>query len=286
MDGATGDMDVFREHVRRLAAWLNTCPAVPVTFAEPGFRQDLETVPQPFIELYLVTDGLLRLCVVDRAQVLRAGDMAIANAHFGNVGREVAGRFRYGCLSLEVPDQPGFADWTRGPLLAWAKVADPARLQALYREVAHIYHGPAHAYRDVLLKAAFLQLLAAAGGGGPTPPGGGGPAPNTYNPHVRKAVEIMAERRSDPNLALGKLARRVGVSPSHLARVFQSNLGRSPMSYLSEMRIRHAQSLLLRSSLSVKEISYMVGFRDQLYFSRVFRRETGLSPRAFRRANA
>ncbi len=52
------------------------------------------------------------------------------------------------------------------------------------------------------------------------------------------------------------------------------------------MRIRNAQSLLLRSTLSIKEISYMVGFRDQLYFSRVFRQETGMSPRAFRRAHA
>ncbi len=281
MDNLGSDMDVFRGQLRAVADWLNTCERVPLTFAEPGFRQDLATVPQPFVELYLVTEGMLHLSVVDRSQILKAGDMAIANAHFGNVGREVSGPFRYGCLSLELPDEPRFAEWAGAPYLVCGKPTDPTKTQELYREVAHLYHGPPQPYRELLLKAAFLQLLAAAG----DTPGGARGGGGTQNPHVRKTVEIMAERRSDPNLALPQIARRVGVSPSHLVRVFQAHLGRSPMRYLAEMRIRSAQTLLLRSNLSIKEISFMVGFRDQLYFSRVFRQETGMSPRAYRKAN-
>jgi AraC-like DNA-binding protein len=271
-------MDAFCEQVRRLAEWLSIEPALPLAFAEPGFRQDLETVPQPFLELYLVTEGTLRLTVKEHSQVLRAGDLALANAHFGNFGREVQGAFRYGCLSIELPSPPPVPAWTMAPFLLWRRALDPARLQSLFQEVSHAYHEAPYPLRDIQLKGAFLQLLAAAGDLGGRPRGAGG----TQNPHVRKAVELMAERRGDPDLTLPWLGKRVGISPSHLVRLFQNHLGKSPMRHLTELRVRHAQSLLARSNLSIKEISYLVGFRDQLYFSRVFRQETGTSPRAFR----
>lgn len=280
MDRLAADMDDFLAQIRLLVEWLNLVERVPITFADPGFRQDLVTVPQPFIELYVVTDGQLRLTVQDRSQVLRPGDLALANAHFGNHGGEVAGPFRYGCISVEVPDEPRFAVWSRAPLLLTRRAPDALRVQNLYKEVAHLYHGPQHAYRDVLLKATLLQLLASAADDGVRSGG------NTQNPHVRRAIEFMSIRRGDADLSLPQIARRVGVSPSHLVRVFQANLACSPMRYLAEMRVRHAQGLLLRSTLSIKEIAYTVGFHDQLYFSRVFRQETGMSPRAFRRAAA
>jgi two-component system response regulator YesN len=65
-------------------------------------------------------------------------------------------------------------------------------------------------------------------------------------------------------------------------RVFRTSLGTTPGRYLTDMRIRDAQSLLAHSSFSIKEISAMLGFEDQLYFSRVFRQKVGLSPKAFR----
>jgi AraC-like DNA-binding protein len=280
MHRVDSDMEDFCSHIRYLVEWLNVTAKIPMTFAEPGFRETLETPPQPFIELYLVTEGSLRLDVQHKNHVLRPGDLALANAHFGNKGREVSGGFRYGCLSLEVPDTPPFAHWKRAPLLLWRSAPDFAHVQNLYREVAHVYHGPEHPFQDVLLKATFLQLLAAAGDTGVRSHG------STQNRIVRKAVEIMSERRRDPDLTLTTIARRIGVSPSHLTRVFRANLGRSPMRYLTELRVRHAQGLLLRSNLIIKEIAGMVGFGDQLYFSRVFRQQTGVSPLAYRRAKA
>lgn len=62
----------------------------------------------------------------------------------------------------------------------------------------------------------------------------------------------------------------------------QRHLGTSPMRYLTGIRVRQAQSLLRCSNLSIKEIAFMVGFLDQLHFSRVSRAQTGASPTAFR----
>lgn len=275
-------MENFCSSIARLTDWLNLVAEPPVVFAEPGFRQDLLTAPQPFIELYLATEGLLRISVVKESHVLQPGDVALANAHFGNVGREVEGPFRYGCISFEMPAEAPFRDWASQPLLLSRRAPDLARVQGLYREVARLYHGPKHPYRHVLLKAALLQLLACVGEAGTGP----GESLGTQNPHVRRAIELMTERRADVLLALPQIAKRVGVSPSHLVRIFQANLGTSPMRYLTQLRVRQATGLLARSQLTIKEVAFMVGFRDQLYFSRVFRQETGQSPREFRRQAA
>jgi AraC-like DNA-binding protein len=278
-------MDDFCIHVDRLLRWLNTVETVPLTFAEPGFRQDLVTAPQPLIEMYLVTEGAMQLSVRERTAVLKRGELALANAHFGNVGRETGGPFRYGCISLDVTDAPrgptardGTA-WTEGPFLVGRRAPDFERLAALYEEVSRLYHGPEHPHRHFLLKAALLQLLACAGDTG----AGAQRTAGLQNSHVRRAIELMQEKRADPKLDLDRVARHARVSPSHLVRLFQSHLGTSPMRYLTQMRVRHAQGLLSRSQLTIKEIAYLVGFSDQLYFSRVFRQEFGMAPRDFRR---
>ena len=62
------------------------------------------------------------------------------------------------------------------------------------------------------------------------------------------------------------IAKAVGVSRSHLYRVFMSNVGQSPIDYLTSYRISEACSLLKNSSLSIAEIAVSVGFFDQFYF--------------------
>ncbi len=281
------DMEDFCGDMRRLVEWLNNSESAPVVFAEPGFRQDLCTVPQPFIELYLATEGGLHLHVGPEgdggvAADLRQGEMAIANAHFGNRGGEISGSYRYGCISLALPREAGFAIWSQHPYLVKRRVPDLDRIRNLYVDVANLYHAPSHPYRELLLKSTLLMLCAHAG----DPGAGQSPSTGLQNIHVRRAVEIMQEKRSDSKLTLTRIARHAQVSPSHLVRLFQSNLNTSPMRYLTQVRVRHAQGLLLRSQLTIKEIAHLAGFSDQLYFSRVFRSETGSAPRDFRRKAA
>ena len=82
------------------------------------------------------------------------------------------------------------------------------------------------------------------------------------------------------DISVDDIAKAVGVSRSHLYRVFISNVGQSPIDYLTSYRISEACSLLKNSSLSIAEIAVSVGFFDQFYFSRVFKRS-----RACRRAS-
>ncbi len=71
-------------------------------------------------------------------------------------------------------------------------------------------------------------------------------------------------------------------SVSTLSHLFSSFFGKSVRAYLSDIRLSHARDLLLGTELPVTTIALDVGFQDSNYFSRVFSRAFGVSPRAFR----
>jgi len=279
MDYPGSCMDDFCILVSRLVDWVNVAPTAPVVFVEPGFRQDLLTSAQPLVEIYLVTEGAMELDVQGERCSVAAGELAMANAHFGNRGRETQGPFRYGCISLSVLDAPDAKFWGQSPRVCKHRAADIDGLRSLFLELSRLFHGPDQPFRDVLVKAQLLTLLVRAAA--PVArPGNMEPVP----PQVRRAIELMTEQRSDPKLNLARLARHARVSSSHLVRLFQNSVGVSPMRHLTELRVRHAQHLLERSPLTIKEVAFLVGFADQLYFSRVFRQETGLAPTAYRQS--
>lgn len=85
------------------------------------------------------------------------------------------------------------------------------------------------------------------------------------------------------DISLQDVARAVRSSPHHLIRVFKRNNGKTPMAYLRQLRAEHAKSLLYHGGLSVKEVGQRVGYPVVQHFSRMFRMETGLSPRAYLR---
>lgn len=84
------------------------------------------------------------------------------------------------------------------------------------------------------------------------------------------------------SLARWEIAEGVGVSEDYLSRVFNRELGISPWDYLNRYRICQARELLRLTHDSISRISRRVGFSDPAYFSRVFHRITGMSPRAYR----
>ncbi len=79
------------------------------------------------------------------------------------------------------------------------------------------------------------------------------------------------------------LARRAGLSPSHLAAAFRRVYGRAPLAHLQEIRLVEARRRLQSGDTSVAEVAAAVGFSDPFWFSRVFRRRWGVPPRAMRR---
>jgi AraC-like DNA-binding protein len=90
------------------------------------------------------------------------------------------------------------------------------------------------------------------------------------------------ERSIHAEVNLDELAAIAHMSRRSFQRVFQSATGSSPLSWQIGRRIQRACGLLCHSDKRVTEIAFEVGFNDSNYFTRQFRRMTGLSPREFR----
>jgi signal transduction histidine kinase/DNA-binding LacI/PurR family transcriptional regulator/AraC-like DNA-binding protein len=98
---------------------------------------------------------------------------------------------------------------------------------------------------------------------------------------VKRAVAYLHENHSR-SLSRWEIADAVGVSEDYLSRVFSRELGLTPWDYLNRYRILQSKALLLNTTENIGNIAHQVGFKDQSYFSRVFRKATGHSPQAFR----
>jgi len=98
---------------------------------------------------------------------------------------------------------------------------------------------------------------------------------------VRKAELWLLRRHTEP-VTRADLAAAMGANEDYLGRVFRQELGLSPWEFLGRCRVRHAQLLLESGDESLAAIAAAVGFSDQAYFSRVFRKFAGEGPLAFR----
>ncbi len=80
----------------------------------------------------------------------------------------------------------------------------------------------------------------------------------------------------------GQPGPEVHLSPSYLNAYFARLVGQPPIAYLIDLRLRRACELLRGTDLPIKEIAVQVGYPDQYFFSRIFRRRQGVSPRGYR----
>jgi len=98
---------------------------------------------------------------------------------------------------------------------------------------------------------------------------------------ARRAASYV-EQNLQRQLSVSEVAEHCNVSPCHLTHVFKAVLGVSPVRYMQQMRVDHAKRLLADESLFVYEVAYKIGLDDPFYFSRMFKKVSGLSPEEFR----
>ncbi|MFC3798032.1 helix-turn-helix domain-containing protein [Cohnella sp. GCM10012308] len=98
---------------------------------------------------------------------------------------------------------------------------------------------------------------------------------------LRLAVTALERSFVDP-VDLDALAERAGLSRWQFGARFKALTGRSPSAYLADLRISHAKRLMLETRLRVRDIAQRSGYRDEYYFSRAFKRATGVAPSDYR----
>ena len=105
---------------------------------------------------------------------------------------------------------------------------------------------------------------------------------NRTNVHVTKALDYITSHYMQP-LRLKHIAAHVGLSTYRIAHLVRAHTGKSIVQVVNHARVQSARHLLEHSSKSCTEIAYEVGFSDQSYFTRHFRRITGITPAKYRR---
>lgn len=160
------------------------------------------------------------------------------------------------------------------PALIDANLRIRAVTEAIFTEHEGRDFGRAHALRAQvallagLVARAMSQTVQSAG---------------TAETPLQRRFEALVEAHYNEHLAIADYARRLAVTPTHLSRVMREATGRPASAFIEDRLIREARRNLAYSNLSISEIAYGLGYQDPAYFSRVFTRATGLSPRAFRK---
>lgn len=156
---------------------------------------------------------------------------------------------------------------------------DP-EMPRLFAQLWGAMHG-AHAGSVLLSDALVLQVMSRLLdlAGRKNRPATGGLAPW----QVRKAREIILDRLAE-TVTLVELAEAVGLSPWHFCRAFAQTVGVTPHRAQMLARLDQAREMLGADGNSITDIALNCGYQSSQAFSRVFRKETGATPAAYRRA--
>ena len=105
-----------------------------------------------------------------------------------------------------------------------------------------------------------------------------------YSDIIQTAKERIEQDYMSEDISLNSVAAEVCMSPSYFSSVFSKEMGKTFIEYLTEVRMEKAKQCLACSSMKTSEISYEVGYKDPHYFSYIFKKTQGCTPKEYRAA--
>lgn len=111
-------------------------------------------------------------------------------------------------------------------------------------------------------------------------------ANSSYSPEITQTI-LKAKQYADSHynapIRTEEMAHRANMSYGYFCQCFQTIIGESFYDYRTRLRLKKAKHYLLHTSYSIQQISYSIGYRDEKYFGRVFKKHTGYSPSQYRK---
>ena len=92
----------------------------------------------------------------------------------------------------------------------------------------------------------------------------------------------MVFKNCNHSISIAEYAEKLNITPPHLYKIIKRFTGKTPLTWINEAVVLEAKKLLSHTDMTINEISAAVGINDPSYFSRLFRKQTGLTPGAFR----
>lgn len=102
---------------------------------------------------------------------------------------------------------------------------------------------------------------------------------------IEEAIHYM-KTQIQSTLTLEEMAQHIQTSSSHFSSIFKNNTGHSPLNYFILLKMQEACRLLSLSGMSIKHIAFHLNYNDPYYFSRIFKKTIGLSPREYRQSKS
>ncbi len=104
------------------------------------------------------------------------------------------------------------------------------------------------------------------------------------DPRIRSIMNYINENLSDPGLCVASVSEVLKLSPNYISGYFNREVGTSLAQYIAQKRIKKAKLMLTTTDQKMAQIASECGFNDVSYFSSVFKKHTGVTPLAFRKA--
>lgn len=107
---------------------------------------------------------------------------------------------------------------------------------------------------------------------------------SAHTDYVAQFIDYATSHYAD-GIDLNAIVREYGVSPGRFRVIFKNRMNRTPWEYVIDCRIEQAKHLLTSGRYNMSEVSYMVGYDDIHYFSRLFKSKVGCTPTEYMKAN-
>jgi two-component system, response regulator YesN len=103
-----------------------------------------------------------------------------------------------------------------------------------------------------------------------------------YNSLINRVISYI-KKNIENDLSLKEISSYVNVHPNYLSAVFKKEVGKTLIEYINEQKIAAIKLYMDHTNLSISEISYTFNFNHSSYFSRFFKKHTGLTPRNYKK---
>jgi AraC-like DNA-binding protein len=256
-------------------------PAEPVVEAgvhTPGsLRRHADRV-LPVHELIVVQSGVLPIAEDGRRFAVGRGGWVLLRAghrHFGYDDVDDDTWFYWVCFGGGSPDADG-PETAVVRARRTGSIARPDRVKTLFEQLledqeATILTPPAAGgYLQLLLTETLLERPAAVGG-------------TAADRLARRAADFIADHLTDPDLSTARIARALAFNADYLGRAVRAAFDETPTDRIHRLRVERARMLFRSTDRPIERVAAEVGFRDERYFRRVFKRRVGLTPGQFQR---
>lgn len=168
-----------------------------------------------------------------------------------------------------------------GASFPFFKVLEPDKRRRFHQLIMEYFEDGGDSAASFLnRKGILLQLLSILLATAAAAPSG------QNNRHFMRAKSFLDENYTNPSIGLKAAAAAANITPNHLSKIFHQACGRPVLQYLLELRLAEARRLLTTTQLNIGEIALRTGFSDPNYFTRYFRRQTGITPGKYRNGDS